>query len=93
MLEENPNNSRFSSMEIKGSPFTAVMQEDKWFITWGTWRISDYLDSHEELEKYLDEQRWNVICAYMVALQQAARRYDKEMQATPEEQMLTNQNQ
>jgi len=93
MSEQNPNNSRFFSEEIENTPFTAVMQEDDWMICWGTWRISDVLKSKEELYEYLEKKHWMVICAYCVALQQAARRYDKEMQATPEEQMLTNQNQ
>jgi len=91
--EENPNNLRFFSEEIKGSPFTAIMQEDEWFITWGTWRVSDVMKSREEIDVYMEEQKWNLICAYMVALQQAARRYDKETVVTAEEQALTNQNQ
>jgi len=66
------------------------MNEDKWFIAWGMWRISDELESREKVDIYLRDQQYNVLCAYMVALQQAARRYDKEMAVTPEEQMLTN---
>jgi len=83
--EENPNNLRFSSEPIKGSPFSAVMQDDKWCITWGMWRVSDMLESREEVDIYMEEQKWNLMCAYMVALQQAARRYDKETEKTPEE--------
>ena len=87
---EDLNNSRYFSEEIKGSPFTAVCEEEDWFITWGMWRISDKLKSREEINTYMSEQQWNLICAYSVALQQAARRYDKEMTTTPEEQALTN---
>lgn len=105
LSEENQNNSRYSSEEIKGSPFTAVQQEDEWFITWGRWRVSDVLSSREEIDTYMNEQKWNLMCAYQVALLQAARQYDKEGPATPEEKeieatlqqvdknILTNQNQ
>lgn len=103
--EENQNSSRFFSEEIKGSPFTAVQQEDEWFITWGRWRVSDVLKSREEIDVYMEEQKWNLMCAYQVALLQAARQYDKEGPVTPEEKeieatlqqmekdILTNQNQ
>ncbi|AXH73114.1 MAG: hypothetical protein [Microviridae sp.] len=93
MLEENPNNSRFSEEPIENTPFSMVMQEDQWMICWGTWRLSDILKSKEEVLEYLEKKSWMVICAYCVALQQAARRYDKEMAITPEEALLTNQNQ
>jgi len=86
--EESQSSSRFFSEEIAGTPFTAVMEEDEWFITWGHWRVSDKLDSREEIDKYMEEQKWNLMCAYMVALQQAARRYDLETPITPEEALL-----
>jgi len=91
--EESPSSSRFSSEDIPGSPFTAVMEEDEWFITWGRWRVSDKLKSREEIDTYMEEQKWNLMCAYMVALQQAARQYDRLDETPPEQEMLTNQNQ
>jgi len=85
MLEQNPNSSRFFSEEIPNTPFTAVMQEDDWMICWGTWRLSDILKSKEELYNYLETKKWMVMCAYTVALLQAARRYDRLGEPTPEE--------
>jgi len=83
--EESQNNSRFFSEEIEGTPFTAVGLEGKWFISWGEWRISDELETREAIDEYMEKQKWNLICAYMVALQQAARRYDRLGETPPEQ--------
>lgn len=89
LSEESPNSYNFLNEPIKGTPFNKTLFEGKWFITWGKWRLSGELEKEEEIEEYMEEQKWNLMCAYMIALQQEARKYDKLGETPPEEAEVT----
>lgn len=90
--EEDQNNSTYlvSREPIKGSPFEKTNSDGKWFISWGMWRLSDELEEEEDIPVYMEEQKWNLICAYMIAIQQEARQYDKGVGITQEAEGAKN---
>lgn len=50
--------------EIKKTPFNIIKAEGKCFIALGKWRLTEDMP-REEIEKYLEENKWNIIVNIM----------------------------
>lgn len=46
---------------IEGTPFVIIKKEEKYFLTFGKYQISDALDSEHEIMEYLLDNSWNII--------------------------------
>lgn len=63
------NNEIIEVIEIKNTPFTAIKEENKWFITMGKYRLTNQLKSLEECKKAIKKDPWTIImqvCLIMI---------------------------
>lgn len=70
---EDTNNSNSSNEIIKreqidGSPFAAIKQDGKWFLTWGEYVLSEKFETLQELKESLEREKWNTIGTFVIAI-------------------------
>lgn len=57
--------------DLKNTPFTIVETNERCFLSWGKWKLTDDMETVDEVKTYLDEYHWAVIGAWFVALSEA----------------------
>lgn len=73
--KENSGNEENTELReerrIPNTPFTAVKLEDKWFLTMGSYRMTETYESLEELmqEEQLHNTNWNLLTNMLAAMQ------------------------
>lgn len=71
-LELDKNEPLFLTTPIDGTPFNVIQREGKHFVSFGKYRITEELDTHEECIKIIEEKNWffllNVINATIETL-------------------------
>lgn len=74
ILQENTeqeNNSPSTLVEFRDiidTPFKNVKQDNKYFAAMGQYKITPDQESFEEVEKFITEQKWEVIFNMIVAI-------------------------
>lgn len=54
---------------IEGTPFWIIKRENEYYLTMGAYKINHIpLKSREEVDKYMKEQLWNIICTVILSL-------------------------
>lgn len=73
---ENQTNSNSNSnklierVEIDRTPFTAIKQNEKWFLTWGFYVLTEKYDTLKEIKELLRTDMYNIIGPFLLALLQ-----------------------
>lgn len=78
--------------EIKGTPFTIIGMDKKYFLTLGDYRFTEAMTSKEEVIKYMETNMWDlvlqtIIVHHKIEMRKAAQEFDKimeEKQTDPE---------
>lgn len=55
-------------VEIEGTPFTAIRENEKWFITLGRYRLTPEMDSYDDCAVMAEQAPWPLIMAVMKAM-------------------------
>lgn len=50
---------------IEGTPFTAVKQNDRWFLTLGKYKVSDEFMELYELKKWMEMDKWTLLSTFV----------------------------
>lgn len=58
-------------IEMENTPFTIVKTNERCFLSWGKWKLTDDMDTEEDVRLYVAECMWNVVGAWFVALSEA----------------------
>lgn len=78
----NQNSSLVTIKAIEDTPFTIVGDEEKgYFLAFGRHRISESLETEEEVKNLLKEKPWQIIADWMVVMYETIHRFaeiDKE---------------
>lgn len=61
----NSNSELVEKINIKDTPFTAVRLDDKWFLTLGKYRLTDPVQTFDEVEAQAYETTWTRIMSIM----------------------------
>jgi len=89
---ETPDNSNSTSLvkfeKIEGTPFTAVMEKDVWFLTWGEYKLTEDYLTLEDCKEVLETNSWDVLGRFVISVINAY-----ERRKIQEQQILNNQNQ
>lgn len=48
----------YQTVPIENTPFTAVKMDDQWFLTMGKYRISEKMDTLEEVQEDAKDASW-----------------------------------
>ena len=65
--------------DIENTPFKKVYAENKgWFIGCGGTRISKFVDTESEAEELLENDKWNIIGAFIVCTIEGLEKYKEE---------------
>lgn len=75
----------FHKEQVDNTPFTIIMQWAKdekgkfqqWFITWGKYRLTNYLETKEECETLIRERNWHLIGIYVGSIIEEYKSYLK----------------
>lgn len=51
---------------IEGTPFDIVRREEGYFLTMGSYRLTNPMETEEEIYKYMDGEKWNLIMQMIV---------------------------
>lgn len=63
--KQNSNSKLFEQVPIENTPFTAVKMDDKWFLTMGKYRLSEKLNSLDEVKAEAMDASWMRIMQIM----------------------------
>lgn len=78
--EKGQNSSAYSRREVENTPFEAIGVEDGWFLTWGTWKLTEAHGSYEDLMEYMETHKWELTSTYVLTLLEATRKYEEQKQ-------------
>lgn len=59
-VEKIPGQELVKRINLPGTPFTLVKQNDKTFLTMGKYQISDPIED-ENIETYIEDNKFNII--------------------------------
>jgi len=57
--------------DLENTPFTIVETNERCFLSWGKWKLTDDMETVDDVKAYLNECQWAVIGAWFVALSEA----------------------
>lgn len=83
--DKQKSNSKelIEKIEIEKTPFTAIRQDDKWFLTMGRYRLTQPLDSKEEaLAAGVDESWWRIMQIIKIMITEHENEKGKEVNGT-----------
>lgn len=61
---KNKNTQLVEREHVDGTPFTAVKQNEKWFLTLGKYKVSSDFQELEELKKWMETDRWELLTTF-----------------------------
>lgn len=56
--KSNLNSELLENIEIEGKPFNAIRMEDKWFLAMGKYRLTEPMNSLEEVLEDAERSDW-----------------------------------
>lgn len=67
--KENSSTELVKMEKIHGTPFTAVLRDEKYYIIMGKYRMNEEpLNTMDEVYEFLENEMWNVMTAMMVII-------------------------
>jgi len=78
LSEKDQNNLAYSRREVPNTPFEAIGLEHGWFLTWGTWKLTETHESYEALMEYMETHKWELISTYVLTLLEATKKYEAQ---------------
>lgn len=92
--ELNSNDEQLiETVEIEGTPFTAVRQGKEWFLVMGRYRLTEALETKEQALEEGKNESWFRIMQVMRVMMEAYDKEKKDLQTIAEGQKTNNTNQ
>lgn len=74
-----PSSTLIETEQIEGTPFHAVKQQEKWFLTLGNYRLTEPTLTKEETINKLNTELWKIIFHVIIIVNEK----DKEIHNLP----------